>query len=193
MSIIGVTGQICSGKTTASKVLEKKGALRIDVDKVGHDVLKKAVVKQKLLKVFGENIFEKRKVDRSKLAEMVFSDKTKMQSLCKIVHPIMKKEVIAKIKKSRRKNIVVDAALLIEMGLDKYMDKILVITVKKSVQTARAKKRKIKEVDLKKRMKFQLPLKAFLEVADVVIANNNCSKTFTKHILDNIRNLRYII
>jgi dephospho-CoA kinase len=187
--VIGVTGPICSGKTTLSGVLKEKGARIIDADAISHSLLKKQDIKKKIVRAFGKEILSDRKINRTKLADMVFSDKKKLDLLCGMLHPHIKKEIILKIKASNRKCIVVDAPLLIETGLNAFVDKVLVIDIKRSVLISRAKKRGIKEEELKKRIKNQLPMKEFLKHADIVLKNNSDRQTFIKHILDKLGNL----
>ncbi|MDD4202717.1 MAG: dephospho-CoA kinase [Candidatus Omnitrophica bacterium] len=189
MTVIGVTGQICSGKTTACEIFKNNGAQIINADNISQKLLSVGRIKQKIIKLFGKNIVSNSKIDRAKLADIVFNDKKKLDLLCRLLHPLIKKEIISKIKRGRRKVIIIDAPLLIEMGLDKYTDKVLVITVNSHVQVARAKKRGLKKEDLKKRIRFQMPKNKFLKYADVIVKNNKDKKTFTKHILDIFKNL----
>ena len=101
--VIGVTGPICSGKTTLSGVLKEKGAKIIDADAISHALLTKQGIKKQIIKFFGKDILLNRKINRVKLADIVFSDKKKLDLLCSILHPSIKKEIILKIKASNRK------------------------------------------------------------------------------------------
>ncbi|MDD2890747.1 MAG: dephospho-CoA kinase, partial [bacterium] len=84
--IIGVTGDIGTGKSTVAKFLKEfsRGEI-INVDKLGWEILEKK--KTKLIDTFGEKIITRGKIDRKKLGKIVFNDKNKLQLLNSITHP----------------------------------------------------------------------------------------------------------
>ncbi len=107
MKIIGLTGGIGSGKSTVAEILKKLGAVVIDLDRIGHEVLRKdSVVYKKIISVFGEGILnDDGEIDRTKLGKIVFSDEGALQRLNKIVHPAIDKRVREETIKNRRKGI----------------------------------------------------------------------------------------
>lgn len=124
--IVGLTGYYCSGKTTVKKYLmEKCGFDEIDVDKVGHLVLESDV--SKIAEAFGDEIIVNGKVDRKRLGRIVFNDRSKLQKLNSIMHPIMKGIIEEEIQANQSKDYIIDAALLFEMNLDKLCDSIVVV------------------------------------------------------------------
>lgn len=131
--VIGITGPAGSGKSTVSKLIKKilNDKVRIiDVDRVGHEVLTLFFIKKKLRDVFGEEIIDNEgNISRVKLGNIVFSDKEKLEILNQTVHPTIFKKTREILKKSLKKSdiIILDAALLHKIGLDKLCDKIILV------------------------------------------------------------------
>ncbi len=146
--IICITGKIGTGKSTVSKILS--GILKaeiIDVDKVGHEVLKMEEVKEKIREAFGEDIFLGKEVDRKKLGKIVFNDERLLKKLEEIMHPIMREKIEKEVKNAKN-YIIIDCALLRRMKLDHLCD--LTITTTADMKTARKRKASIDEATFRK-------------------------------------------
>jgi len=141
--VIGITGPAGSGKSTVSKIIKtiyKNKASIIDVDRLGHEVLTYFFIKEKLKEIFGEEILDDdNNISRSKLGEIVFSNKEKLELLNQIVHPEILKKTEQILKKISNKNdiIMVDAALLFKIGLDKLCDKIIYVDAPEELRIKR--------------------------------------------------------
>lgn len=141
--VIGITGPAGSGKSTISKIIKtiyKDKASIIDVDRLGHEVLTYFFIKEKLKEVFGEEIFDDdTNISRSKLGEIVFSNKEKLELLNQIVHPeiLNKTEQILKEISNKNDIIIIDAALLFKIGLDKLCDKIIYVDAPEELRIKR--------------------------------------------------------
>ena len=91
--IIGIIGGIGSGKSAVAAELGKLGCKVIDADRIAHELLEKKSVKDKILTYFGPEILNlKGKIDRRKLAEIVFADAGKLASLNRVIHPLVLKK-----------------------------------------------------------------------------------------------------
>lgn len=106
--IIGITGGISSGKSTVARMLASLGAEIIDADEICHRLIQAKEVKEKIIKRFGITIQDNYgKIDRSRLSEIVFQDKTCLDDLCNILHPIVIEQIRSRIteieKRGRRK------------------------------------------------------------------------------------------
>jgi dephospho-CoA kinase len=147
--ILGIVGKAGSGKSYVSKLLKEnfKNSIVIDVDRVGHYVLTLFHVKEKLKDIFGQEIFDKNnEIDRKKLGEIVFSDESKLEKLNEIVHSEIYKEIEKKVKIYLKKYdiIVLDAAMLFKIGLDKMCHKIILVDASEDLRYKRlVKKRNI--------------------------------------------------
>jgi len=176
--IIGITGSIGSGKTTIAKIFSKYHYNRIDADEIGHDLMKKnKILRNKILKDFGQEVLYKKKIiDRKKLGDIAFSDEKKFLKLNSIMHPPIISEIrtrIGHIKKECGDNakIIVDAPLLLETNLKRYVDKVIV--VKTFLGTIFKRNKRFHYDKLEKISKFQMPLYEKLKHADFVIDNND--------------------
>ena len=100
--IIGLTGNIASGKSTVSKFLIKKGFYVIDADVISREAVAKGTEGlSKIRKHFGDDVLlENGELDRKKLGRIVFGDKDKLQQLNHILHPIIRRRIIRAIEKS---------------------------------------------------------------------------------------------
>lgn len=191
--VIGLTGGIASGKSTVTALLKEKGAVIIDADKIAREIMSKGEPAWfEVLNYFGDEILndDRSDIDRKKLASIVFSDKAKLEALNNITHPKIIEEIkkqVEEYKKAGKKIIVIDAALLIEAGLDKIVDEVWVVAANEDIQLQRlmAREKDITKDEAVKRIKSQMPLAEKLKFADRVI-DNNSSIEETKNQVDKI-------
>lgn len=187
-TVIGLTGSFGSGKSTVAALLERKGAFVVDADAIAHKLLAPSCAAYaKLVSVFGRKILgPRKKVDRKKLAALVFSDTRKLLQLDSIMHPEIIKHIKGKIKSSRSSVVVVDAPLLIETGLDKFVDKVIVTVVDQDTQIRRLKEKKgFSKKEILQRIRRQIPLRQKVRLADVVIDNSG-TKRQTRALVDTL-------
>ncbi len=102
-----------------AEVWEKQGAKIIRADLVGHEVLELEPVKKALRQRFGDGVFSGEKVDRRALAERVFSSPEDLEFLNRLTHPEIRRIIGERLKKERGL-VVIEAALLFEIGLDEF-------------------------------------------------------------------------
>ena len=176
--VIGLTGGIASGKSTVSAKLKELGAAVIDADLLARDVVRKGeIAYNKIVQCFGEDILlPGGDIDRKKLGNIVFSDKEKLALLNSITHPEIinrMKERIQELKAEGARVIVVDAAILIEMGLHKYVDSVWVLSVDRETQMKRLVERdKFNYREAENRINSQFTNEVRKKYADVVIDNS---------------------
>lgn len=183
--IIGITGLIGSGKSTAAEFLKSKGAKIIDADKIGREVVNNSKpLLNKLVKTFGKEILNhNKKLNRKKLAELAFAGKTSTNNLNKLVHPYLLKEISSQLKRHKNSNqIVIDAALLLNWRLDKISDFVLMIHASKQNRYKRLANRKISKTDAQAREKAQLSYAQMKSKADKVILNNKTKSELIKKL-----------
>jgi len=176
--IIGLTGSFATGKSTVARMFHALGAKIINADKIAHKVLDEPSIKNKLLILFGDDISARNRISRRKLGKLVFSNRDLVVKLNKVVHP----PVIAEIKKELRKNkqtkfnqrkvIVLDAPLLIEAGLLKLVDYLVVVKCSKINQIRRGIKNGFNKSQAIRRIQAQMPLKYKIRLANFVVNNN---------------------
>ncbi len=185
--IIGITGLIGSGKSTAARILSKHGAALIDADKIAREVidLYPALLK-KLVRRFGHDILTPSgRLRRKKLATLAFTDSRSTRQLDKIIHPYIRREIIRQMsEKSRRSEVViVDAALLLSSPIARQMDRILVIHAGEEIRLKRLLKRGMTASDARRRMRAQLPFAEFSRRADRLMLNSGSPASLEKKLL----------
>ena len=131
LSVWGITGPIGSGKTTLAEILVRPGAMNLEVDQVGHAVLGRSGVRDRLAKSFGDSILgEAGGIDRRRLGELAFASPEATATLNRIMHPAMIEEVERILTGERDRGtplVLINAALLYTMGLDRLCRVILYV------------------------------------------------------------------
>jgi dephospho-CoA kinase len=189
--IIGITGSFGSGKTTVAGILRSFGAAVIDADKISHSLIEPGTpAYKKIIKAFGRDVVKADgEIDRRKLGKLVFKDKALLNKLNRILHPGVIRIINKMIRQRRSKVVVVDAPLLVEAGLRKLADKLIVVTISAKKQIARAKKKTgLSATDISRRIRSQIPLRNKVRIADFVIDNSETVKK-TKEQVKQIRRL----
>lgn len=143
---VGITGSIASGKSTVARRLKDKGIPVIDLDKVGHEVLRRRhQAFEPVLAAFGEGILgPDGEIDRKKLGALVFSDAEARERLNGIMHPRIRDEEarrVAAMTESGVAAVATEAALLIETGQKPRFDMMVVVGCSPEIQIARVMQR----------------------------------------------------
>jgi dephospho-CoA kinase len=179
--IIGLTGNIGTGKSVVRRMLEHLGAYGIDADALSRRAISKGAPGYKpVVELFGRWILDEQEdIDRKKLGTVVFNHPDALIQLEKIVHPLVKQATDYYIRTATQKVVVVEAIKLIETGMHTDYNCLWVTTTTPENQLARLMKdRKMSETDARQRMAAQSPQEQKIALADVVI-NNNGSFTET--------------
>jgi len=170
-----LTGSFGTGKTTVAKIFKSLGADVIDADRIAHQIIcPQGEAYAKIVAVFGKGILKKdASINRVKLGEIVFHNDGLLSKLNSIMHPVIVRAMKEKAKASVKDIVVLDAPLLIETGLDKAVNKIVVVKASLKNQVLRLKKRAhLEREDILRRIKCQIPLSTKVRVADFIIDNN---------------------
>jgi len=183
MFVIGLTGNFGTGKTTVSKMLAELGAVIINADKLGHELLQPDTETYgEIVAAFGKSILKPNgEIDRNKLGKLVFADAAALSKLNRIIHPQIYEMVKRKIDEYRQADtriVVVEAALLIEAdwtSLIDLVDQVWVTTAPEAAIVRRLKnERGLKEEQVLARLQAQMSPEEKAKRADVVI-NTDCS------------------
>ncbi|MDD5465704.1 MAG: dephospho-CoA kinase [Candidatus Omnitrophica bacterium] len=184
--ILGVTGNIGCGKSTAAAMFKTKDVRVIDADVLAHKLYRPGSgIYRKIKKAFGREIIKpNNRIDRVKLAKIVFADKKALVRLNNIVHPELIRQISRRIKNSSKKFIVLDAALIIEAGLRKMVDSLVVVTAKRSQQILRGQKSLgLNRDEVVRIIKSQISQKAKSRFADFIIDNSGPIEKTRKQVL----------
>ena len=175
--IIGVTGGIASGKTTVCHIFEQQGALIIDADKIGREVVEqdKGVLSQ-LVGVFGNQILaQDGSLARRTLGKLAFGNPLAKSKLDEIVHPPLLRrlrEKMAQAQKSQsHRTVVVDAALLVEWDILSWFDAVVVVVSEREDQIRRLVQQGLAVKEAQDRIDAQLSVEEKVKKADYLIYN----------------------
>jgi dephospho-CoA kinase len=182
--VIGLTGNIATGKSTVARLLAELGAHVIDADQVAHRAIApNGPAYQAVLKAFGGDLArEDGTIDRQRLAELVFADPAALAKLEAIVHPAvfeLIREEIHRVAATANPNepqpvVVIEAIKLVEAGLSITLcDQVWVVIASPEQQVQRlARQRGMSETEAHRRMAAQSPQAEKIRHADVVIDNS---------------------
>lgn len=172
--IIGLTGSIASGKSTVSSKLKQLGYQVIDCDEINHSILLNGNIGYtNVVAEFGYDILnENNEIDRKKLGNIIFNDKTSKEKLNQILHPLIKRIVKEEIDKVEDGLVFLDCPLLFETDFHKLCDLKIVVYVNMDLQISRLMERDgITFPEALKKIYAQMSLDDKLALADYVLDN----------------------
>jgi dephospho-CoA kinase len=173
---LAITGNIASGKSLVESFFREKGVLTIDTDQIVHKLLAedKTVINKVNEALGGEVLNINGEIDRKKAANIVFSDKNKLEQLEKILHPEVKKQVYNFFEENKtEKLIAVSVPQLYEAGWDGIFDYVLLVTADDEIRLKRLVQRNnFSEEEAKKRINAQISQEEKIKKADFVIDNS---------------------
>jgi len=175
--VIGLTGAIGSGKSRVAAALAELGCLVIDSDKLGHEVTEQPDVVRALAAWWGPDVLRPDgRLDRRKVAQIVFADRGEKTRLETLVHPLIaerRRAIIAGVDKhSAIKAIVLDSPLLLESNLACECDAVVFVHASDQQRLRRVRERGWDAQELARRDRWQLPVREKRARADFVIDND---------------------
>ena len=183
--VIGLTGNIATGKSVVRRMLEHLGAYTIDADALTHRTYSKgAPGYQQVLDKFGKWLLNKDgEIDRSKLGNLVFNDRDAMSQLEDIVHPLVRQATEILIQRAPQRVVVIEAIKLLEGDLRKVCNSIWVTNAPQEIQVERLiRKRGFTRERALERINMQSAQSAKVAIANIVITNNGSYDTLWKQV-----------
>jgi dephospho-CoA kinase len=172
---IGVTGSMGTGKSTVSKMLAAGGGVVIDADRIVRELMRPGTLYyRRVRRAFGSAVVcTDGAIDRAALAERIFTDAAARRKLERIIHPAVRRLIRARMRSVRARIMIVDAPLLIEAGMRKDVDVLVVVKTSRACQLRRvAASRGFTYRQIAQRIAAQLPLSLKVRMADFVIDNS---------------------
>lgn len=192
-TVIGLTGNIATGKSVVRTMLEHLGAFGIDADGLAHrSIARGAPGYETVLEAFGEMILASDgQIDRPSLARLVFTDPAALARLEKIIHPLVGRAIDSLVRQAAQPVIVLEAIKLIEAGLIQSCDCLWVTYAPESTQQARLVQRRGMSATLAfQRIHAQPPQETKTALADVVVHNDGSFSETWQQVLESWEKIR---
>lgn len=172
--VVGLTGGFGVGKSSVAQLFKNLGADVIDADKIAHDAMKKgSPVFDPIIELFEEALHPAgKKMDREKVAEIVFNDPKRRKELEAVIHPYVYKKIQEKIEASQSRVVLVEVPLLFEAGFETLCDKVLTVTCNSSIKLKRLKRKRFPEQEVRARERAQMSESMKAQKADFVLDNS---------------------
>jgi dephospho-CoA kinase len=177
--IIGLTGGIGSGKTTVANLFREHGIPVYIADDEARTISDSPEVVKHIADVFGDDAISNGRLDRKKMAELVFDDPEKLKKLNAIIHPAVKNHFLAWLEIHKDEPIVIkEAAILFETGNDKDCDAVITVTAPLEIRIKRVMERdKTSREEILKRIDNQWNDEKRISKSDFTIYNVNFNET----------------
>lgn len=194
MKRIGLTGTIASGKSYVADILEELGARVVDTDLLAREVVEPGTAGlQMIVERWGEGVLDEQgRLDRKKLADIVFVDEDDRRHLNSIVHPLVFKRIAELIRDVPPDTVVVLVVpLLFESGMDSSMDSVWVVTADEETLIKRMTDRDgFSREEALSRIRAQMPQEEKIKMAQVVIDNGGSQEDTRRQVLAEWNKLR---
>lgn len=185
-TVIGLTGNIGTGKSTVLEILHQLGAHTIDADKIAHQVVQPGGrAYDAIVSTFGGEILDKGgTIDRTKLGQIVFDDPDRLQVLERIVHPVVFEQISSELAEATEAVIVIEAIKLLAAGMSITLcDQVWVVTTNEGQQVQRLmESRNMSRDEAEARMMSQSPQAFKISQADVVLDNSGNFDALTAQV-----------
>ena len=186
--LVGLTGGVGTGKSMVSRMFRELGCLIIDADLLAREVVEPGEpAYDKIVAEFGKQILEADgRIDRKKLGALVFADPAKQKRLEEFTHPEIRQRqagILAELMTEAFEGIVIfDAALLVEAGGAKNMDRLVVVYASEPVQLRRlALRDDISPAEASEKIRSQMPLSLKVKQAHYVVDNSGTREETGRH------------
>lgn len=184
---LGITGGIGSGKSTVSQIFSLSGVPVYIADiESKRLVATSPTIREKLINLFGEELYSGGVLNKPLLASHIFNDKKKLEIVNAIIHPEVERDFIEWVKKHAQCNIVAhEAAILFESGFNRMMDKVLMVYTPLDIRIERTMLRdNLPKEKVMERIQNQMSDEEKAKLSDFVIVNDN-----TKSLIEQVTNI----
>lgn len=192
--IVGITGGMGCGKSTAATLFAEHGFTRLDADQVVRDILlRRADIIAAVQDRFGRGVLAADgQIDRTRLGEVVFADDAALHWLEGLLHPELQSHWDAIFAAARDTRFIVEVPLLFEKGLENRFDFTVCVTTSSALQLRRLEQRGVPPGIARQRLAKQLPLARKCELADFVLLNDGTLEFLREQVSELARRLSHI-
>jgi len=199
MIVVGLTGGVATGKSTVAKMFKQCGAVVIDADELARNVVKPGKPAwHAIVNTFGKTVLTSdRTINRQALGAVVFNNRVKLRRLERIIHPRVARQQVKLTRQAVRNDpkavVIYDVPLLFEVGIDKRVDKIIVVSADQETQLARLKKRNgLSRAEALRRIRSQMPLAKKIQRTDHVLDGTLSRTSLRRQVGRLLKSLRLL-
>ena len=180
--LVAITGNFCSGKSSLAEIFRAKGFKTFDSDKIVAELYARKKTALKVKKICHEAVANSGKVNKKILAEKVFSSASKLRRLNRLMHPLVKKEILLLSKKFRksRKPVFVEVPLLFEARMQSLFDSVILVKCARKTALERARRKGFTSRQFARIVSLQQPWKKNSKKAGFVFGSDNGLKGLGK-------------
>lgn len=189
MILVGLTGGVATGKSTVAMMFKQCGAVVINADELAREVVTPGKPAwREIVALFGKIVLNQdRSLNRQALGSIVFRNRKKRRQIERIIHPRVAREQTRLTRQAERTDptavVIYDVPLLFEAGIDKRMDRTIVVTADRNTQIARLKKRNgLSRAEAIRRIRSQMPIASKKHVANYLLDGTLLLKTLSKNV-----------
>jgi dephospho-CoA kinase len=191
--VIGLIGGIGSGKSRVAAEFARRGARVIAGDQLGHEALRQPDVKEQVAARWGRDVFDAQgEVDRRRLARIVFAEPAELRALEAMTFPWIEGRIAEEVAAARAdaavRFVVLDAAVLLEAGWNRYCDRLVYVDAPRDVRHRRvAEQRGWTAKEVEARTTAQMPLTDKVSRADDVVDNSRSAEETARRVDELLR------
>ncbi|SBV92732.1 dephospho-CoA kinase [uncultured Dysgonomonas sp.] len=189
---LGITGGIGSGKSTVSEIFSLCNVPVYIADTESKRLVATSpVIKEKLINIYGEELFEGGVLNKALLASHIFNDKAKLEQVNAIIHPEVEKDFKEWVVNHAHSRVIAhEAAILFESGFNKLMDKIVMVYTPLEIRLERTMKRDhTTREKVLERIHNQMPDEEKAKLSDFVIVNDG-AHSLIEQVLDILKQVK---
>ncbi len=189
--ILGLTGFSGAGKSTVAAIFKENGFYHIDCDRLVHEeVYQDPQVLAALTDAFGEDILQEHRLNRAALRARTMGNAEELKRLNQTVMPFILAAIQAKMDAHSKENIILDAPLLLESGLDQKCDRVLSVIADREEAAERIMERDhLRPEEAEKRLSSQHPAAFYTEKSDYVLCNSEDLEALHRHTMELIQKI----
>jgi dephospho-CoA kinase len=182
--VVGLSGGIACGKSSALKIFRELGCDGISTDRITSGILENNdSVKRSIGDKWGRDVFINNQIDKPKIAEIIFNSVPERIWLEELLHPLVRKVWTSRVKASNKTTVVVEIPLLFEKSLQNFFEITVCLISEKNIQLQRLHDRGLTNVQSNARIESQMCLTEKMHLADIVMLGDN-SLSFLKQQID---------
>jgi dephospho-CoA kinase len=182
--VVGLSGGIACGKSSALKIFRELGCDGISTDRITSGILENNdSVKRSIGDKWGRDVLINNQIDKPKIAEIIFNSVPERIWLEELLHPLVRKVWTSRVKASNKTTVVVEIPLLFEKSLQNFFEITVCLISEKNIQLQRLHDRGLTNVQSNARIESQMCLTEKMHLADIVMLGDN-SLSFLKQQID---------